>query len=597
MVESEWEELTDDQGNTYYYNSITQETTWTKPGSNHGWQVYTTDDGQEYYYNENTEETTWERPPELDNTADHDQEGEESSLTELDKELQSKPVVLSDVQQKSKDLHSNCRDSFVKLLRENDVDSTWSFQKVMSKFIKEPAYWAIEDSLERKRIYDEYLESRLRDNMNNKENMVTKFKEDFTSLLEAYADDNKFTVDTRWITVKRMLIESDNPIFMHTALSDNEISQIFYQFIDTIRRAKEEEILEQKDEALQELESYLTKVNSNIVTSSKNWDHLYERLQADSRFQANKHFKTLTKLDILELYTSRIFPRTVEKLRKDLDVVEKQNYREDRKARSNFKAFLKLLKINHTTLFKDMVPVFEDNDAYIELCGRNGSLPLELFWDVVSESYLSIKLRKDLIDGFVLDMKRQDPTTYDYDTLLKSSTHFRSVLLAANDDRLAEIKLLPVEEFETVYDAIKADQERIKEKLAKEKKHQLVSQTFVLAQWLKEHYPNLDYIKVGGEEESSLKLNSSFELVKADYKALMRDLSNVKDYKVLETLCKEEQLPATLEQVIAEFIKLAKENKAVTEAPSKKREHPDTSGLEPKRSKPSTKVRPLVMDY
>ena len=47
MADTEWEELTDEQGNTYYYNSVTQETTWTKPGSIGDWLVYTTDDGRE----------------------------------------------------------------------------------------------------------------------------------------------------------------------------------------------------------------------------------------------------------------------------------------------------------------------------------------------------------------------------------------------------------------------------------------------------------------------------------------------------------------------------------------------------------------------
>lgn len=605
MADTEWEELTDEQGNTYYYNSVTQETTWTKPGSNGDWLVYTTDDGREYYYNEKTQETTWEKPDGLvvNDDLKQDEEATEETFNDLDRELQQKPVQPSPIQQKIAEVQPNSRENFIRLLSDNSVDSTWSFQKVMSRFIKEPAYWAVEDSLERKKIYDEYLDSRLRNDISNKEAVVRKFKTDFVALLQSYKNDNKINTNTRWISIKRKLIDEENPIFIHTVLSDAEISNIYYEFIEEIRHAQQQEVQKKKKQALDELESYLTKVNTNIVTSSKDWDQLYDRLQNDSRFQANKHFNDLDKLDILDLYMSKIFPITVQKLRDELQAVERVNYRQDRKARSNFKQFLSLLKITATTHFKDMVPVFEENDAYIELCGRKGSLPLELFWDVVDEAYQAIKLRKDLVDGYFLDMRRHDPVTYDYDNLLQSFGHFTEVIRSSNDDRLSTIKPLPQEELQTVYAAIKQDHEKYQESLKKAHQEKISGQSAILARWLSDHYTELDYISVNDKDENAaIRFNLKFDLVGADYEELGGHLSSVDEFKILQKLCEssedtQQSLSVALEKAVLELTKLLQEKSLSKETKSRKLESSEPLDLEPKRPKPTPKVNPVVINY
>jgi hypothetical protein len=71
----EWEEYQTDNGDSYYYNPKTNETTWEKPKNMNGiskgvssvpqgdveWVEYFTNDGQPYYYCAATGETAWER--------------------------------------------------------------------------------------------------------------------------------------------------------------------------------------------------------------------------------------------------------------------------------------------------------------------------------------------------------------------------------------------------------------------------------------------------------------------------------------------------------------------------------------------------------
>ncbi|OUM54288.1 hypothetical protein BVG19_g3653 [[Candida] boidinii] len=91
-----WEEVTDEEGRIYYYNSETQQTQWDKPnellsiiekalvGTN--WAQYTTDDGQIYYYDSVSGESIWSLPSEiLENLKKNgDFEEYENSITEKD---------------------------------------------------------------------------------------------------------------------------------------------------------------------------------------------------------------------------------------------------------------------------------------------------------------------------------------------------------------------------------------------------------------------------------------------------------------------------------------------------------------------------------
>jgi hypothetical protein len=88
--EDHWEECDDGEGNTYYYNAKSGESSWEKPAARklkalvntglwkgladdhesqrttdalpEGWHAYHDVEGNPYYYNEATEETSWERP-------------------------------------------------------------------------------------------------------------------------------------------------------------------------------------------------------------------------------------------------------------------------------------------------------------------------------------------------------------------------------------------------------------------------------------------------------------------------------------------------------------------------------------------------------
>ncbi|EGV62211.1 U1 snRNP protein [Yamadazyma tenuis] len=473
MAEGAWEKVVDDDGNEYFYNAITQDTSWTNPELDKtpsNWQEFTTDDGTKYYYNSESGETTWDKPEDFVSgedsvvqiATDDDEDAEEpEKMTELDKELESKPIVADDLSEPQTKENPSTEDAFKELLRENKVNSTWTFQDVMAKLINSAVYWSVEDSLDRKRLYDEYLMDETKKQASNKTDVREAFKTNFDQVLESYKQKGQLTHQTRWFSVKNRLVKEDNPIFKHTVLSDGDIYSVFKQFQDTMKSEYDSISKQKREQALSELEMYLTNINPELVSEGDDWDALYKSLQNDSRFKANKHFNVLHKVDILELYIEKIYPQEIKKLELETEQLEKQNYTSDRKARDSFKTLLSELPIQANTTFKEIFPLIEDEDAFIEICGRNGSSALELFWDIVSEKQQLLKLKVDLVEGVIQQVSGTDES-FEMSKLLASKHIFVDKLSSVKDERLEGLSFVATDEeseIDLIYDMLKKNWE------------------------------------------------------------------------------------------------------------------------------------------
>ncbi|CAI5755712.1 unnamed protein product [Candida verbasci] len=412
-----WEELKTEDNETYYYNSETNETRWILPEGatikpkevvESKWEEYETADGQKYYYNESTGETTWDKPKELEEQETQEKPKEVES--EIEKQLKDKPVIVNGLMKDIKDDGSG--EDFLKLLKDNNVDSTWSFQKVMETFIDKPDYWSIKSSIRRKQLYEEYLITKFQEELSNKSLLIETFKKNFTTQLENLKSRGSLNQDTRWITIKKILIEEENPIFKTSMMSDLELAGLYYEYTDKLKQDNQEMIRTKKDQALTELKNYLNN-NSNLVMNSKTWELFYNHLINDSRFKSNHHFNILTKLDILKLYESELYPNLIKNLNSKITNLMKQNYTFDRIARAKFKKLLGALEITIDTEFKDILPKIENEDAFIELCGRSGSTPLELFLDI-SKNPASESKKRPLEDPIDTNDTKKSKTSLNY---------------------------------------------------------------------------------------------------------------------------------------------------------------------------------------
>lgn len=165
----------------------------TKPVPGTPWCVVWTDKNKVFYFNPSTKTSTWDRPAELKNREDVDKmvsnpDASQNMSPSTDQKSQSQSEsgppekkIKSDQQQQSQQQQQHQDkvapltsgkasatlplaeriETFKKMLQENDVDVTSTFQKELGKIVFDSRYLLL-TSAERRQIFDEYCKERRR---------------------------------------------------------------------------------------------------------------------------------------------------------------------------------------------------------------------------------------------------------------------------------------------------------------------------------------------------------------------------------------------------------------------------------------------------
>lgn len=503
----QWKKATDSNGKVYYYNTVTKESRWDKPVEDTtdlkqklrdaGWNVAKTKEGKVYYYNVKTKESRWDNPlaekatekktktgqtkkttiDQVKNTANTNEDNKGNTValaTTNNTEKYPNTSKILNVKSLTKD---EAEKAFMDMLSEHQVDSSWSFHKmVVDLGLKDERFWIVDDDpLWKQNILDKYLSNRSEEQLIKDHAQASKFLEAFGNLLKSNKNIHYYT---RWTTVKKML--ANESIFKHAVVPEKEMKKKFNDYIRTLREEKDKKDESIKELALREVNEYLRSIliaPPNTIESTievkMTWSQLQrEYITGNKRFAANKHFRLLSQHDILNQYIELV--KIIQgNLASKVSDIEMKNYSRNRMARDQFKVMLKQpkLDIRADSKWSELYPKIKSEKAFLQLVGRNGSSPLDLFYDYTNEKKAAINgyasvAQQILIDNSYVWAGIEDSTRISKNITEFEKANFQNISgIIHKDGKLAlldekDLQLVVKQAIAVKYDTVKEIEQR-----------------------------------------------------------------------------------------------------------------------------------------
>ena len=619
----QWRQAKDPKGRVYYYNLKTRQTTWQKPANFQqpvpatatatnpkaslppDWKTATTKDGKVYYYNVKTKATSWDPPTKTPPTSSlgqtktkqHNQtqvtQGETVTVTTItpqraphdsfETKYANKSILLQQTTPSQPIPRDLAETHFIEMLKQNEVDATWSFDKIINHLSKQdPRYWELpNDPIRKTQLFETYLLNRSEDQLLRESQEVAKFEVAFRGLLERLFNEGKLLYYTSWTTCRRRLLANE-PIYMHSMIGESVKKRCFEELVGSLRAKEEAKRASLKAVALSEVRDYLRSVMfsssvSSIGTSSGgspkedelvSWQTLTKSylFEKNKRYMANEHFKLLSHEDVLREYL-KLLDEKQKEWENELAELNERNYTRDRIARDRFKELLRgeqgggrdsnnkkiATLIRADTKWTDIYPHLKSDPIFLSLVGRNGSNPVDLFYDVVREKRLVLDGQRSIAQQILISDKFEWPTEEPHsdsndDKQITVTTQLQNLLKTHRDNELKGIDdydiMLIVKQLIRQHDEHQQEQRR----LAEFKRERRVSAfKKLLTNLLTSHKRDSNSPLPKGTESSSLQWSNVEPLVREtpEFKQLQEDnnMTKVNYEEIFETVKRE--LPTT----------------------------------------------------
>lgn len=461
-----WQETKDPQGRVYYYND-TGQTTWEKPEElfteferkllKYGWKTALAEDGRVYYYKSDTGETTWNVP-----VFENDDNRDERSIPTKSSGKAGQPDTASaadtnstqvesgkdvDVQKILKDSENKYKNEsellvvrkapskeeaekvFLQMLQDNEVDSTWSFNRIIREIgNKDPHYWIIDDDpLWKQSMFDKFLSNRTESELIKEHQHLEKFEQAFIEMLEKLPNIRYYS---RWKTIKRQIM--NEPIYKHSVIDEKQKKRTFQRYISSLQHEHEAQHTKVRNEALKELNLYFVSISDDIDPSNLPWSKFATKyLWGSPRFDSNKNFVSITRSDVFKIYITFVESKMAE-LKTEMEGLRSKNFRSDRRARDQYKALLDELSpyIKCNSTWKDIYPLLKSDRRFTNLLGRDGSSALDLFLDRVDEAELVLKAKCSVANQVIISkgLDFDHNSSDEIRNLLQHNTHLKDML-------------------------------------------------------------------------------------------------------------------------------------------------------------------------
>ncbi|CCF55461.1 hypothetical protein KAFR_0A00230 [Kazachstania africana CBS 2517] len=521
----DWKAAKDPKGRIYYYNTVTKKSTWEKPKnfaepdqpSANDWKTGKTKDGKTYYYNVKTRESRWTLPPEMK------QEEKEEARPNKDSEKIVENLTSSNDKYKndSKILNvaslpkEQAEPIFMQMLKDNQVDSTWSFNRIISELSTTDArYWCVDDDpVWKQQVFEKYLSNRTEDQLLKEHSETNKFKQAFDKLLASNVQSGKLTEYTTWSSFKKIIL--DEPIYKHSVIDEGIKRKAFENFTNNLRNQRQAERDNLKKQALEEFRIYLKSILFNGGSELKmiSWHNLLNNylFEKNKRFMANPNFKILTHEDTLIEYLKLLSDFENDKLKIKLSELNEKNYTTDRIARDKYKKLLSGLSIKANTKWSEVYDQIKNDPIFFNMLGRNGSNAVDLFLDIVEEQKIILSAKRSIAQQILITNNFE----WSIDNESDDANKIRQILLnnvEKNEYEKEDIELLIIE-LVKVRNAKKQEQVALARQNLEQKK-------YYLTQSLQRYYRGLNRKLIEDWEEAKEQLKD----VISEYNELEEDV-------------------------------------------------------------------------
>ncbi|KAF8074918.1 hypothetical protein FPV67DRAFT_1475444 [Lyophyllum atratum] len=267
--------------------------------------------------------------------------------------------------------------AFMHLLRKAGVDANWTWDQTMRAIITDPLYKALNTLAEKKAAWEKFTTALKAKEHEEREARLSKLRPAIRNMLRG--NPNVFHYTT-FPTADKLF--SQHPIWAQAKI-EAERRLIFEEYVTELKQRDVQESRASRSRSVAKVVALFKDLNVDVVTR---WRSAHNLVLESREWNEDPELRKLPTLDILLAFEdySRVREREYEDQMRKAQV---EKTRRERKPREAFRDVLQGLvdsrKIKARTKWKEVYPLFADDERYLSMLGNPGSNPLELFWDAV----------------------------------------------------------------------------------------------------------------------------------------------------------------------------------------------------------------------
>ncbi|MCL4120370.1 UNVERIFIED_CONTAM: hypothetical protein GTU68_008249 [Idotea baltica] len=394
---SVWTEHKAPDGRTYFYNTLTRQSSWEKPDdlktsaelmlSQCPWKEYKSESGKTYYHNVNTKESRWTIPKELEELKDKitDEvapvEGDKKSA--MDKAMAATlaaieiPAKIEEPAPEPKKLvfkgKREALEAFKEFLKEKGVPSDSTWDKAVHMIQYDSRFEVFNKLSEKKQAFNGYKVQRAKEEKEEQRLKAKKAKEDLEEFL---LNNDRMNSTIKYYRCNEMF----KALEIWTCVPEMERREIYEDVVFSLAKKEKEENKAMRKRNMKVLSEILDSMTN--ITFKTTWSEAQQMLIDNPTFAEDTDLLSMDKEDALIVFAEHI-KQLEEEEEEERERQKRRVKRQQRKCRDSFVSLLDELheqgKLTSMSLWVELYPIISVDIRFTAMLGQPGSTPLDLF--------------------------------------------------------------------------------------------------------------------------------------------------------------------------------------------------------------------------